>query len=95
MIFFYRDVDYERNEPGNVASPTTMLLKFDALRVLSQRATNLLPTLLLPFDAQANPQGVRYFNIRHPSLVMWGESKYLTDPHGFHMLTFILLQTMR
>ncbi len=73
--FPYVDVDYERNVGNNgqqVATPATMRLHFDAIRVLSQRAATLAPAQLMPHDARKNPQGVSYDRVTHPTKVIWG-----------------------
>jgi len=77
ITFPYVDVDYERNPKGDgvtdVATSTTMGLKLHAIRVLADRAAILSPALLLPYDQEHNPEGVKYENITVPSLIMWGE----------------------
>jgi|CXWL01.1.fsa_nt_gi pimeloyl-ACP methyl ester carboxylesterase len=77
LTFPYIDVDYERNEKNDgvtdVARSTTMRLKLHNLRVLSDRAAILSPSLLLPYHPQSNPHGVQYQNIIVPTLIMWGE----------------------
>ena len=77
ITFPYVDVDYERNLKGDgvtdVATSVTMGLKLHAIRVLADRAAILSPSLLLPFDPDENPEGVKYENITVPSLIMWGE----------------------
>ena len=57
----------------DVATSTTMGLKLHAIRVLADRAAILSPALLLPYDQEHNPEGVKYENITVPSLIMWGE----------------------
>ena len=72
----YVDVDYERPNGfvGPGATSQTMELHFDAIRVLAQRAAILSPNLLLPYDSELNPEGVRYSRITVPyTLVLWGE----------------------
>ncbi|MBL0011418.1 MAG: alpha/beta hydrolase [Nitrosomonas sp.] len=77
LTFPYVDVDYERNGKNDgvtdVARSTTMRLKIHNLRVLSDRAAILSPSLLLPHHSQCNPRGVQYQNITVPTLIMWGE----------------------
>lgn len=77
LTFPYVDVDYERNVKGDgisdVARSTTMRLKLHNIRVLSDRAAILSPSLLLPYHPKHNPRGVRYQNITVPTLIMWGE----------------------
>ena len=77
LTFPYVDVDYERNGKNDgvtdVARSTTMRLKLHNLRVLSDRAAILSPSLLLPHHPQCNPHGVQYQNITVPTLIMWGE----------------------
>ncbi len=77
IVFPYVDVDYERNTADDgvkdVATSTTMGLKLHAIRVLADRAAVLSPALLLPYDQKENPEGVKYDNIKVPSLIMWGE----------------------
>jgi len=77
LTFPYIDVDYERNGKNDgvtdVARSTTMRLKLHNLRVLSDRAAMLSPSLLLPYHPQCNPMGVQYQNITVPALIMWGE----------------------
>ncbi|MEY3121943.1 MAG: hypothetical protein RI993_768 [Pseudomonadota bacterium] len=77
LTFPYVDVDYERNGKNDgvtdVARSTTMRLKLHNLRVLSDRAAILSPSLLLPYHSQSNPHGVQYQNITVPTLIMWGE----------------------
>lgn len=77
LTFPYVDVDYERNGKHDgvvdVAKSTTMRLKLHNLRVLSDRAAILSPSLLLPYHPDHNPQGVQYGNITVPALIMWGE----------------------
>lgn len=77
LTFPYVDVDYERNGKNDgvtdVARSTTMRLKLHNLRVLSDRAAILSPSLLLPYHPQSNPHGVQYQNITAPTLIMWGE----------------------
>ncbi len=77
LTFPYVDVDYERNGKhdgiDDVARSTTMRLKLHNLRVLSDRAAILSPSLLLPYHPDHNPQGVQYANITVPALIMWGE----------------------
>jgi pimeloyl-ACP methyl ester carboxylesterase len=76
ITFPYVDVDYERNL-GNgvtdVAKSTTLRLKLHAMRVLAERAAILSPALLLPHNAERNPEGVRYQDTTVPALIMWGE----------------------
>lgn len=77
LTFPYIDVDYERNGKNDgvtdVARSTTMGLKLHNLRVLSDRAAILSPSLLLPYHSQCNPHGVQYQNITVPTLILWGE----------------------
>ena len=77
LTFPYMDVDYERNGKhdgiDDVARSTTMRLKLHNLRVLSDRAAILSPSLLLPYHPDHNPHGVQYQNITVPALIMWGE----------------------
>jgi pimeloyl-ACP methyl ester carboxylesterase len=77
ITFPYIDVDYHRNGTGDgitdVAKSTTLRLKTHNIRVLADRAAILSPALLLPYDAEHNPEGVRYSDITVPTLVMWGE----------------------
>ncbi len=77
VTFPYVDVDYERNGAGDgvsdVAKSITMGLKMHNIRVLADRAAILSPALLLPYDAEKNPNGVNYSNITVPALIMWGE----------------------
>lgn len=77
LTFPYVDVDYERNSAGDgvtgVARSTTLRLKLHNMRVLSDRAAILSPSLLLPYHPQCNPHGVQYQNITVPALIMWGE----------------------
>ncbi len=77
LTFPYVDVDYERNEAGDgitaVAKSANMRLKMHNIRVLADRAAILSPALLLPYHPVKNPNGVRYDNIKVPSLIMWGE----------------------
>lgn len=77
VTYPYVDVDYERNGAGDgvtdVAKSITMRLKMHNIRVLAERAAILSPALLLPYDAEKNPNGVNYSNISVPALIMWGE----------------------
>ncbi|MEX2515574.1 MAG: alpha/beta hydrolase [Gammaproteobacteria bacterium] len=77
LAFPYVDVDYERNGKNDgvsdVAYSNTMQLNFHNIRVLSDRAAMLAPSLLLPYCAKNNPNGVAYENITVPALIMWGE----------------------
>jgi pimeloyl-ACP methyl ester carboxylesterase len=77
LLFPYIDVDYERNGTGDgvtdVAKSTTLRLKLHNTRVLAERAAILSPALLLPYDAEKNPEGVKYDNITVPTLILWGE----------------------
>ncbi len=77
ITFPYVDVDYERNRAGDgvtdVAKSTTLRLKMHNIRVLADRAAILSPALLFPYDAEKNPEGVKYDNITVPTLIMWGE----------------------
>ncbi len=77
VTFPYVDVDYERNRTGDgvtdVAKSVTLRLKLHNMRVLAERAAILSPALLLPYDPEKNPEGVKYENINAPSLIMWGE----------------------
>jgi len=87
----YVEVDYERNVPlpglipgpegRDLATPVTMELDFNAIRVLSQRASILSPHLLLPYDEVFNPIGVQYDNVTHPSLVIWGAQDPMMPAH--------------
>lgn len=63
----YIDVDYQR--PG--ASSLTLGLKFNALRVLADRAAVLSPDQLLPRGPKY-PLGVQYSQIRCPCHIIWG-----------------------
>ena len=71
----YMDVDYDRSEfrDGEDASSLTLRLKWEALRVLADRAAILAPALLLPYDAEKNPKGVKFENITVPTLILWGD----------------------
>jgi len=71
----YVDVDYERSayQDGEDASTLTLRLNNEALRVLADRSAVLSPALLLPYDDERNPKGVRYDNITVPTLILWGE----------------------
>ena len=60
--FPYVDTDYER--PG--ATSLTLKIKFQNIRVLSDRAAILAPDLLLPFDPKHNPKGLPVNNITCP-----------------------------
>lgn len=75
IMFPYVDVDYERSayKDGEDATSTTMRLKWEALRVLADRAAILAPSLLLPYDSVKNPKGVKYDKITVPTLILWGE----------------------
>lgn len=77
LTFPYVDVDYERNGKNDgvtdVARSTTMRLKLHNLRVLSDRAAILSPSLLLPYHPQCNPHGVQCQNTTVPTLITWGE----------------------
>lgn len=77
LTFPYVDVDYERNKAGDgitdVAKSVNMRLKMHNIRVLADRAAILSPALLLPYHQSKNPNGVKYENIKVPSLIMWGE----------------------
>lgn len=76
LTFPYVDVDYERNGKGDgvsdVAKSTTMRLNMHNIRVLADRAAILSPALLLPHHPKMNPNGVKYQNIKVPSLIGWG-----------------------
>ncbi len=82
----YMDVDYERNggrgggDGSDVATPVTMKLDFDAIRVLSQRASTLMPAQLMPYDERRNPQGVKYQKITHPTFILWGDKDSMMPP---------------
>ncbi len=80
----YVDVDYHRSFPGPATSET-MRLKFDAIRVLAQRASILSPALLLPYDHDNNPEGVRYSRMNDlPTLVMWGAQDNMMPAEQVH-----------
>lgn len=57
-----------------------MRLKLHNMRVLSDRAAILSPSLLLPHHPQRNPDGVRYQDIAVPTLIMWGEFGNMMPP---------------
>lgn len=71
----YIDVDYERSayKNGEDATSLTLRLKWEALRVLADRAAILSPALLLPYHEIKNPKGVKYENITVETLILWGE----------------------
>lgn len=71
--FPYIDVDYERNIMGNYANSLTLELKWEAIRVLADRASILAPVLLQPYDSDLNPRGVRFENITVPVAILWGQ----------------------
>ncbi len=77
ITFPYVDVDYERNKStdgvADVAKSVSMRLKMHNIRVLADRAAILSPALLLPYHPNKNPNGVKYSNIKVPTLIMWGE----------------------
>ena len=77
ITFPYVDVEYERNvrRDGDVdvAKSTTLRLRMHAIRVLAERAAILSPALLLPYDAEKNPEGGNYQETTAPALIMWGE----------------------
>ena len=81
-MFPYVDVDYERNPKGDgvtdVATSTTMGLKLHAIRVLADRAAILSPALLLPYEQEKNPEGVKYENITVPSLKVTSQERYFS-----------------
>lgn len=78
----YIDVDYERSkyEAGEDADSLSLRLKWDAIRVLADRAAILSPALLLPYDYAKNPKGVQYENITVPTLILWGEKDNMMPP---------------
>ena len=64
----YIDTDYDRTG----ADSLTLSLKFDAIRVLTDRSAILAPDLLLPYHKTKNPKGVDFSKITVPSLILWG-----------------------
>ncbi len=70
----YFDVDYDRSKykDGEDATSLTLRIKWEALRVLTDRSAILSPALLLPYDKKKNPKGVDYSNITVPTLILWG-----------------------
>ena len=70
----YFDVDYDRSKyrNGEDATSLTLRLHWEALRVLADRSAILSPALLLPYDSEKNPKGVRYENVTVPTLCCWG-----------------------
>lgn len=55
------------------ANSLTLRPKWDAIRVLAQRAAILAPNRLLPYHAERNPAGVHFSHITAPVAIFWGE----------------------
>lgn len=74
IIFPYGSERFIRTPgPNSVdASSATMGLKMHAIEVLAQRSAILSSALLLPWHHELRPNGVRYWNITVPVIVLWG-----------------------
>ncbi len=68
FMFPYVVNDYTTNPKLN---STTMVPKFEAIRVLANRAAILSPSLLLP-RTEENPQGIDYDGLQCNMSIIWG-----------------------
>lgn len=86
----YIDTDYERNKilDGEDADTMTLRLKYQNLRVLSDRASTLSPAQLLPITE--NPRGVDYDQIVAPTLLIWGEQDNMMPANQAYRLMYLL-----
>ena len=67
----YASVDYELLGDNAVTS-ATLPLNFHNIRVLSERASMLAPSNLMPYHRTKNKLGVQFDKITVPQLVLWG-----------------------
>jgi pimeloyl-ACP methyl ester carboxylesterase len=88
----YIDVDYDRSEyrDGEDATSLTLRLHWEALRVLADRAAILSPALLLPYDSEKNPKGVKFQNITVPTLVLWGDKDNMMPSQQVYRFKWVL-----
>jgi pimeloyl-ACP methyl ester carboxylesterase len=64
-------------------------LKMHAIRVLSQRASLLSSSLLLPFDKKENPKGVNYLKTETPVLILWGDYDNMMPPEQAYRFAIV------
>jgi pimeloyl-ACP methyl ester carboxylesterase len=67
--------------------------RWDAIRVLTDRAAILAPSLLLPYNKDKNPKGVKYLEITKPVLVMWGEKDNMMPPNQAYRFMWAIPQS--
>ena len=88
----YFDVDYDRSKAkdGEDATSLNLGLKWEALRVLADRAAILSPALLLPYDEVKNPKGVDFENITVPTLVMFGDKDNMMPSQQVYRFKWVM-----
>lgn len=88
----YVDVDYDRSKyrDGEDATSLTLRLHWEALRVLADRAAILSPALLLPYDEEKNPKGVKFDDITVPTLILWGRYDSMMSRNSKYRFKWVL-----
>jgi len=88
----YVDVDYDRSKfrDGEDATTLTLRLKWEAIRVLADRAAILSPALLLPYDEIKNPKGVQFRKITSPTLILWGSKDNMMNEMQRHRFKYAM-----